>query len=55
MKLTNRETMLRAIGIIEGVSFGAGSRVQDALALACELLDSVLNDEEEDGESNRRT
>lgn len=55
MKLTNRETMQRALGIIEGASFGAGSRVQDALALACELLDSVLNDEEEDGESNRRT
>ena len=47
MKLNNRETMQRAVGIIEGASFGANTRVQDALALATELLDSVLNDEEE--------
>lgn len=46
MKLTNRETMLRAIGIIEGASYGAGSRVQDALGVACEMLESVLDDEE---------
>lgn len=37
--------MQRAIGIIEGASYGAGSRVQDALALACGLLDEVLRDE----------
>lgn len=47
MKLNNRETMQRALGIIEGASFGVGSKVQDALALACEMLDSVLIDEEE--------
>lgn len=47
MKLDNRETMQRAIGIIEGASYGAGSRIQDALSLACELLDSVLSDKEE--------
>ena len=50
MKTTNREAMHRAIGIIEGASFGANSRVQDALALATELLDSILSDEEEDGQ-----
>ena len=47
MKLNNRETMQRAIGIIEGASYGANQRVQDALVLATEMLDSVLNDEEE--------
>lgn len=47
MKMNNRETISRAIGIIEGVSYCANSRVKDALALARELLDSVLNDEEE--------
>ena len=47
MKLTNREKMQRALGIIEGAYFVASSRVQDALDLACEMLDSVLNDEEE--------
>lgn len=47
MKLTNRETMQRAIGIIEGISFTVNTRVQDALALAVELLDSVLGDEED--------
>lgn len=46
MKLNNRETMQRAIGIIEGASFGASSRVQDALAIACDMLDEILNDEE---------
>ena len=47
MKLDNRETMQRAIGIIEGASWGASSRVQDALAVACEMLDAILNDKEE--------
>lgn len=47
MKLNNRETMQRALGIIEGASYGASSRVQDALALAAEMLDSILDDEEE--------
>lgn len=52
MKDHNRETMQRAIGIIEGASYGANTRVQDALALATEMLDSVLNDEEKADERN---
>lgn len=47
MKQDNRETMQRALGIIEGASYGANSRVQDALLCACEMLDSVLKDEGE--------
>lgn len=45
MKQESRETMERAIGIIEGVSFGAATRVKDALAEVVDLLDGVLNDE----------
>ena len=46
MTIENRETMQRAIGIIEGASYGANTRVQDALELACEMLDNVLQNEE---------
>lgn len=48
MKLDNRETMQRAIGIIEGVSWGASQRVIDALSVATEMLDAVLNDKDEE-------
>ena len=47
MKSANRETMERAIGIIEGASYGASQRVMDALTIAVEMLDTVLNDEED--------
>lgn len=47
MKQDNRETMQRAIGIIEGVSWGASQRVIDALSAAAEMLDAILNDKEE--------
>ena len=50
MKQSNRETLQRAIGIIEGASYGASERVQDALTLAAELLDAVLIDEEKQEE-----
>jgi hypothetical protein len=46
MKLKNIETMQRAIGIIEGASYGASSSVQDALITAVEMLDTVVNDED---------
>ena len=45
MKINSVETMQRALGIIEGASFGATARVQDALALAVEMLDEVLKSE----------
>lgn len=53
MTQNNRETMQRAIGIIEGVSWGAPQRVGDALAVACEMLDAILNDEEEGATDER--
>lgn len=46
MTQENRETMQRAMGIIEGVSFGASTRVQDALGCVIDMLDSVLDSEE---------
>ncbi len=48
MKAENREAMERAIGIIEGASICASSRVQVALEWACEILNEVLK-EERDG------
>jgi hypothetical protein len=53
MKLDNRETMQRAIGIIEGVSWGAPQRVIDALSVAAEMLDAILNDKEEGANDER--
>lgn len=51
MKRNNRETLQRAIGIIEGASYGAKSNVQDALATALEMLDAVLDDETAEAET----
>lgn len=48
MRHDNRETMQRAIGIIEGASYGVNTRVQDALITAVEMLDAILNDKEEE-------
>ena len=50
MTQDNRETMQRALGIIEGVSFGASERVQDALACVVDMLDDVLRS---DGENEK--
>jgi hypothetical protein len=54
MTRNNRESMQRAIGIIEGVSWGASQRVIDALSTAAEILDAILNDKEE-GATDERT
>ena len=53
MTKDNRETMQRAIGIIEGASYGASTRMQDALITAVEMLDKVLNDKEEGATDER--
>ena len=47
MTKENRETMQRAIGIIEGISYSASAKVQDVLMLAVELFDEVLKKESE--------
>lgn len=49
MTQKNRENMQRAIGIIEGVAYGASSRVIEALDVACDILYEVLNSEEKGG------
>jgi hypothetical protein len=49
MKENNRETMQRAIGIIDGVSWVTEEKVAEALVSAMEMLDAILNDEEKGG------
>lgn len=46
----NRETIQRAIGIIEGVAFTSTEATQEALFAATEMLDSVLNDKEKENQ-----
>ena len=45
MTLKDKETIQRALGIIEGVSFGLSAPASDALFLAVEMIDEVLNKE----------
>lgn len=54
MTQNNRESMQRAIGIIEGASYGASTRLQDALITAVEMLDAILNDKEEGADNEQR-
>ena len=52
MTAESRESMERAIGIIEGVSFCVPQNVQDALAVAGEMLDEILRKEQNNGVEN---
>lgn len=54
MTQENRETMQRALGIIEGAMYGASEKVQDALALATELIDSVMDSEVKNEQNKKR-
>lgn len=47
MTLKNKETIQRALGIIEGVAFGACDDAAAALGVAVEMIDGVLDKEEE--------
>lgn len=42
LTLKEMETVQRAIGIVEGVSFGVSSEAASALVSAVEMLDSVF-------------
>ena len=46
MKQKNRETMERAIGIVEGLSWAEEGKMSEALVTVCEILDAVMKDEE---------
>lgn len=48
MSNENRETIQRALGILEGVAYGAAERVQDAIALAVDMISEVLDKEAKD-------
>ena len=45
MTRENMEIIQRALGILEGVAFGAGERVRDAIACAVTMFDEVMEKE----------
>ena len=47
MTQDNRETMQRAMGILEGAYFGAAERIQEAIGTAVDMLEAVLQTEDE--------
>ena len=44
MKLEERITIERAIGLIEGASFAASPEIQQALTVAVQMLDDSVKD-----------
>lgn len=46
MKQKSRETIERAIGFVEGLSWGTDDKVSTALIALAEMLESVLTAEE---------
>lgn len=53
MTQENRETMQRALGVIEGIMYYADKNAQEALILATELIDSVMDSEVKNEHSKR--
>lgn len=45
MKQENKEAIIRAIGVIEGVSFVVSQEVANALVCAVEILEAVCEEE----------
>lgn len=50
MRAEDREILQRVCGIIEGTSFFISEGASEALVLAVELIDGVLNKDEKDDE-----
>lgn len=48
MTRTNVEVLNRAIGMIEGVSFAAPDKLQNALSCVADMLEGILNDPKEE-------
>lgn len=46
MTIKDKETMQRALGVIEGVTCGLSGAAASMLITAVEMIDSVLNSEE---------
>lgn len=44
MTINQKETIQRAVGIIEGVSYFVNEKASEALVTAVEMLDGVLAD-----------
>lgn len=49
MKKENRETMERAMGIVDGISFVVEEKPAEALITALEMMELVMKKEDEDG------
>ncbi|MBQ1261047.1 MAG: hypothetical protein IIX96_03460 [Clostridia bacterium] len=47
MKTKNREILIRTVGMVDALYFGADGRAKDALELIADNLDLVLDDESE--------
>lgn len=47
MTINDKETIQRALGVIEGVACGVSDRAACMLYTAVEMIDAVLNGEEE--------
>ena len=45
MKRENRDTIQRALGVIEGIWFAVPQDAKDALTLAVEMIDGALQQE----------
>ena len=48
MKTENYINIIRALGIIEGISFAVDSNVQDAITYAVEMIENALANEEKE-------
>ncbi len=42
----DRETMQRAVGILEGAYYSATGKIREAIAAAIEMFEAILNEEE---------
>lgn len=43
----NRETMQRAVGLLEGAYYTANGKIREAIAAAIEMFEAILNEEDE--------
>lgn len=44
MTINQKETIQRAVGIIEGIAYGVDEKAADGLVTAVEMIDGVLAD-----------
>ena len=47
MTQNTRETMQRAVGLLEGAYYSANGKIREAIAAAIEMFEAILREEEE--------